>query len=263
MRLFKSNSEIPKPTKKPVYIIFYFMFIFKLFKLCTTKFKFLKSKNLYSRLSISLSFFTFLTLVIGNSGINNLINTITKDSLKGRYFVTNSQYDQVEDSTQHDDSTYNYVPEHKDNYVLNDLGYKNIFYGNTSTSIFYPDLNSEVLKTKPIQEQLITVSSKENLFMQDMVDPKYSLEDNYDGKIPVLLQDNLIFELNNTLTSPDNKANHEFLKAEKKALLGKSIKLLQSTVNPNVSQPMGEFWNTNVKPVPNVELIIVGFVYPK
>jgi ABC-type antimicrobial peptide transport system permease subunit len=241
-------------------------------KLASTKFKTRKVRNILSAVTVSLGIILILSALIASNGVTTFAGSVFKDSLQNRFFIRDTGYTNVFEKTETqtipgnslaDKSAETYLEENR-RYAI-----KSIFEERQSTTLL-GFKGQEFSSTGEFYGMgAAAMSSTEELFIKDTLHEGYSFTDSYDGKIPVTVPKDYLFNVEQ-ISDRGSNSREQFEKTQElvKKYIGRTIQFDQypnTETMPTYFEPgIVESDSGDSKPVTiGREFIIVGVSTPQ
>ena len=202
-------------------------------KLALIKFKTRKVRNLFSGCSVSLGILTIMVFLLASNAISSIVTQAYKDSLDGRYFVTEHfGYEYPKFDKEITEPNINDIPLTKsiqapslEEYRTQNSKYdiKNIFVKKENNQLKAEIEGLTIVQRTPGVDDasnVLSITTMDQIFIQDELYKGYNFEDKYNGRIPIMLPKDYMYLTEEPI---DLRATEKEKFEKKKAILDKYI----------------------------------------
>lgn len=237
-------------------------------RLTRTKFQTRKFRSIFAAFSLSLALIVILLFLIGGNGVISHSKKTLKDSLSDRYFAAEEfryesalptepgKPDKTGESVSVSTDTTEVKPINPDEYFEK---YKNDgvtkVYVQKSLDGYSADSS---LEGSPETVGTRGFTSTDPLFVQDFLRQEYSFENQYDGKIPVILPEDFIINSYDPAFYTNLTQEEQYRKLQELLpnYIGKSFRIV--TVSYDLPDPNNPSQSKRAETLTDIEVIVVG-----
>ncbi len=235
------------------------------FRLTRTKFQTRKFRSVFAAFSLSLALIIILLFIIGGNGVLNFAKQTFKDTLSNRYFAAEDfvNAETITEPTssgaisQTVTSTSDEPPK-----PVNPNEYLEKYRGSGVKAVYVqkmidPYQPNYALENTNDTGLTLSLSASDSLFVQDFLYQDYTFENQYEGKIPVIIPEELVIQ--NSDPAYYNLTSEERYRKLQESLtqyIGKSFKIVNVTYELNEKSETPE--STRVVKPTDLEVIVVG-----
>jgi ABC-type antimicrobial peptide transport system permease subunit len=167
------------------------------FKLAKIKFKTRKGRSIFSSLVVSMSILVIMTVMLAVTGVLDLGSKAFKNSNSDRFLAVEQFFASSDQNLQDADlqkKTPKSISEYKDQ--IKKFGPKDIYaVDKTQDKFLFVQNDTEIENNDILINNGLQMVQSPDFLVQDYIYQDYSFEDEYDGKIPVIMPRNYLFFL--------------------------------------------------------------------